>query len=82
MEICRQEFRACRNTDLSGGDGGAEFFDATHDFTADLDIFGEKSLFAYINRTATEAGRRRLADWVAPAALRCGIDSPPAGGGA
>ena len=63
MEICRQEFRLSQY-DFSGCDGGVEFFDATHDFTADLDIFGEKSLFAYINRTATEADRRRLADWL------------------
>ena len=61
MEICRRESRLSRY-DFSGCDGGVEFFDAAHDFTADLDIFGEKSLFAYIDRTATEAGRHRLAD--------------------
>lgn len=41
---------------------GAIFEDATHDYSSDLDIFGEHSLYAYINRCATERGLLSLAE--------------------
>ncbi len=42
-------------------EGGNSYIDATHDYTYDLDIFGEKSLYAYINRTNTPIGNKQLA---------------------
>jgi hypothetical protein len=42
---------------------GNEFIDQSHDYTHDLDIFGEGSLFQYINRTATIFGKLRLAEY-------------------
>ncbi|MES2416926.1 MAG: DNA mismatch repair protein MutS [Bacteroidota bacterium] len=42
-------------------DNGASFEDGSHPYTADLDIFGESSLFALINRCSTENGRMHLA---------------------
>lgn len=42
-------------------EGGNSYIDATHDYTYDLDIFGEKSLYAYINRTNTPIGNKHLA---------------------
>ncbi|MFW5720955.1 MAG: hypothetical protein ACOCWW_01065, partial [Bacteroidota bacterium] len=41
---------------------GNVFVDADHDFSLDMDIFGENSLFQYINRCATGVGNQKLAD--------------------
>lgn len=41
-------------------DTGIEFLD-DHSYHADLDIFGERSLFHTLNRTATQIGKERLA---------------------
>ncbi len=49
--------------DYSAFDPGNEFVDHSHDYSHDLDIFGEGSLFQYINRTATIFGKTRLADY-------------------
>ena len=68
----RKEFADCRERVIrrelalleyrfEGIDGGDEFIDPTHDYSFDLDLFGSKSLFAYLNRSATAAGRRALA---------------------
>jgi DNA mismatch repair ATPase MutS len=39
---------------------GLEFNDFSHPYAYDLDIFGEHSLFQYINRTATFIGKKTL----------------------
>jgi len=44
-------------------DPGNEFVDQSHDYTHDLDIFGEGSLFQFINRTSTIFGKLRLAEY-------------------
>ena len=41
---------------------GKEFDDPQHDYCADLDIFGKKSLFSLFNVSETSFGRRRFAD--------------------
>ncbi len=40
---------------------GAEFDDPSHPFSFDLDIFGQGSLFQFLNRTSTKIGREKLA---------------------
>jgi len=40
---------------------GLEFSEPGHAYALDLDLFGERSLFQYINRTATYPGLQRLA---------------------
>jgi hypothetical protein len=52
------------NGDYSPFDGGLELFDAKHDFSADVDLFGEDSLLRYLNRTVTGSGRSHLAGWL------------------
>lgn len=42
-------------------DDGTEYKDDTHAYASDLDIFGNKSLFQHLNRTATHIGKTRLA---------------------
>ncbi len=40
---------------------GIEYADDTHNYAADLDVFGSHSLFAYLNRTVTKEGKDTLA---------------------
>ncbi|MEO8604975.1 MAG: DNA mismatch repair protein MutS, partial [bacterium] len=50
------------------GRAGAEFADAAHPYSADLDIFGSGSLFELLCTARTRGGATRLADWLrAPA---------------
>lgn len=42
---------------------GAEFLNTDHFFSYDLDLFGEGSLFQFINRTSTISGEQKLANW-------------------
>lgn len=51
------------NGNYSSFDPGNEFINQSHDYTHDLDIFGEGSLFQFINRTATIFGKLRLAEY-------------------
>ena len=60
--INEQELRAIQY-DFSDFDGGKEYIDPGHLYTFDLDIFGEHSLFQYINRTSTPVGKEHLAEW-------------------
>jgi hypothetical protein len=53
------------NGDYASFPDGAEFVDARHPYTLDLDIFGAGSLFQRFNRTCTEQGRERLANMLA-----------------
>ena len=43
---------------------GKEFIDKHHNFIADLDIFGRRSIFQILNRTSTYSGRTKLAGWL------------------
>lgn len=43
-------------------DGGKEFDDAVHYYAIDLDIFGEGSLYQFLNRSATHIGERKLSE--------------------
>lgn len=62
IEINKQELEAL-NYNIAAFDGGNEYVDHTHLYTYDLDVFGEHSLFQYINRTSTLLGKKRLASW-------------------
>lgn len=62
QEVYEQEIKAF-DYDISAFDGGKEFIDAAHLYTYDLDVFGERSLFQYVNRTSTDLGKNRLAEW-------------------
>jgi len=59
-ELARGEMAALDH-DFSSFEGGEEFLDPTHPYAVDLDIFGHKSLFQFLNRTVTAPGRARLA---------------------
>ncbi len=57
--------------DYSLFNAGNEFVNGSHDYTHDLDIFGEGSVFQYMNRTATIFGKLRLADYLSNAFQYC-----------
>ena len=63
VRLYKAELKAM-DMDASSFDDGSEWIDPSHDFTYDLDIFGPRSLFQYLNRTCTELGRKKLADWL------------------
>ncbi len=54
---------AALESDLSHFADGAQYVDADHPHTYDLDIFGKNSLFQYLNRTANAIGSDRLAQY-------------------
>lgn len=62
IEINEHELAAI-NYDYSSFDSGKEYIDTAHLYTFDLDIFGNNSLFQYINRTCTFFGKQKLAGW-------------------
>lgn len=43
-------------------ESGTEFIDTNHDYSYDLDFFGDHSLFQHLNRTGTVTGKRTLAN--------------------
>jgi hypothetical protein len=49
------------NYDFSAFDGAPERSDASHSFSFDLDMFGNRSFFQSINRTVTDYGKDQLA---------------------
>ena len=60
IEINEKELKAL-DEDYSVFDGGDEFVDPNHSFSFDLDIFGEGSVFQFLNRTTTQLGKKKLA---------------------
>lgn len=58
-----QEIAALQG-DFSAFPTGASFNNPIHAYSADLDLFGENSLYQQLNRTATTAGSLRLAQWM------------------
>ncbi|MEX8548536.1 MAG: DNA mismatch repair protein MutS [Mucilaginibacter sp.] len=56
-------------------DNGFAFADGFHPYTDDLDIFGENSLFHYVNRCNTQSGKNILAGWFKKPAEKITIES-------
>ena len=56
-EVNRQEAAALADYDTSAFDDGQDFADPAHLYTFDLDVFGPRSLFQYLNRTCTQPGK-------------------------
>ncbi|GAB3305301.1 P-loop NTPase family protein [Hymenobacter tenuis] len=53
---------------LRGFDPGRRYLDAQHPYVADLDVFGDHSLFQLLNRSTSRLGQDWLAGWLlAPA---------------
>lgn len=50
--------------DFSPFPPGPEYQDQDHEYSHDLDIFGEYSLYRFLNRTSTRTGDEKLAFWL------------------
>lgn len=55
--------------DIANGDyakfpNGHQYLDLLHPYAIDLDIFGDYSLFQYLNRTATNIGQKTFANYL------------------
>ena len=61
IEIQRDELLGLTGN-FSHNSSGSEFINVHHPYTHDLDIFGEGSLFQYINRCNTRSGKKIMAD--------------------
>ncbi len=61
-ERAEREIEYLNSRDVSHFDEGQEFIDSGHSFTYDLDVFGKKSLFQWLNRTSTVGGKFSLAN--------------------
>jgi len=66
LSLIENEIRVL-NGEINVYSDGREYEDPKHAYTADLDIFGEKSLFSYINRSVTTKATSILADWLSKA---------------
>ncbi|MEM6264746.1 MAG: hypothetical protein AAGI38_19695 [Bacteroidota bacterium] len=62
LSVYQRELRVSNN-DLDGLEDGAELQVPGHRFSHDLDIFGPRSVFQYINRTVTRQGYILLGNW-------------------
>jgi DNA mismatch repair ATPase MutS len=62
ITVNQQELRAI-DYNPSDFDEGACYIDPSHSFSFDIDIFGKKSLFQYVNRTVTTFGKKLLAGY-------------------
>lgn len=63
IEINKKELIAL-DEQYSQFEDGQEFTDPHHHFTFDLDIFGPGSIFQFINRSVTQLGKKRLANYL------------------
>jgi len=61
--VNQDEIKAKQGSFLDYGDGG-EFENLDHPFTVDLSIFGNRSVFHFINRTTTSLGKKALSGWL------------------
>jgi len=64
LKIINLQELKCLEGDFSAYPSGAQYEDAKHFYTSDLDIFGAHSLFRYLNRTTSPSGSDMLAGWL------------------
>lgn len=63
--LCNQLEIDVINGDLSKLPTGEEFLDAAHEYSYDIDLFGNASFFQYLNRSTTKEGKNELANVLA-----------------
>lgn len=61
-EVNENSIKRVNNNWKDFSDSGEDFLDEDHNYSKDLDIFGENSLFQWINTSITYIGRQRLKD--------------------
>ena len=61
IDLNEQELKILKTRNFSDLPDGKEFDVENHEFSRDIDLFGKKSFFQYLNRTALQEGKARLA---------------------
>ncbi|MHC1704150.1 MAG: hypothetical protein AB9846_09610 [Tenuifilaceae bacterium] len=61
--INQNEIKSVRG-ELKDFYGGTEFKPKDHKYASDLDVFGESSLFALVNRSTTWPGQKKVSEWL------------------
>ncbi len=64
IEINQEEIKRLEDNWQDLTENGSKFADSGHFYTADLDFFGKKSLFQYLNRAETFLGKRTLSHYL------------------
>ena len=59
--INEQELKILKTRDFSDLPDGKKFDPEDHEYSRDIDLFGKKSFFQFLNRTALKEGKARLA---------------------
>lgn len=62
IDINEQELKILNTHDYSSLPDGKEFEEEEHTYCRDIDLFGRKSFFQYLNRTALKDGKAKLAE--------------------
>ena len=63
IQINKDEFLALEGSYYHFSDGKS-FIPQDHFYANDMDVFGHASLFQYLNRTTSESGAEKLAEWL------------------
>ncbi len=64
LVLVNQNEAEAASGNLSVFESGSSYADPHHNFSNDVDLFGNNSLFQYLNRTVTGYGRDILAGWL------------------
>jgi predicted ATPase len=64
LKIINRNELNCLEGDFSAFAPGNQYINAKHDYSSDLDIFGEHSLFRCLNRVTSPSGSDMLAEWL------------------
>jgi energy-coupling factor transporter ATP-binding protein EcfA2 len=63
IDVNKKEIEALRGQ-IGNFEHGQEFNDPNHEYSNDLELFGDKNLFQFLNRTSTYSGKNQLAHWL------------------
>ncbi len=63
IRINKQEIEALRGS-VDSFEAGEKYKDHKHEFSNDLELFGNKGLFQYLNRCSSYSGSNQLANWL------------------
>lgn len=64
LTLNKNELKILEERDFDFLPDGSEFIDPSHAYSHDIDLFGKRSFFQFINRTATAEGAAQLAKTV------------------
>ncbi len=64
VQINQEEMKRLEDNWQDLSENGTQFTDSGHFYTADLDFFGKKSLFQYLNRAETFLGKQALSQYL------------------